>query len=56
MRAVVVESKCGCWWCVMLDGRPHARFAYRVDANLYCMCCIESGHIESATLASGLVI
>ena len=54
MVASVVVS--GQWYCVMLGNRVVAKFREKVDANLYCMWCIGHRGVESAKLASGLVI
>lgn len=55
MMAVRLCEMCG-WWYVSLDGRDIAKFGTRADANIYVLCCIESGHTKHATLASGLII
>ena len=47
---------CNQWYCVMVGNRVIAKFREKADANLYCMWCIGHRNVESARLASGLVI
>lgn len=46
---------CG-WWCVSYDRVIIAKFRHAADANIYVLCCIDSGYTKHATLASGLVV
>ena len=55
MMAVRRCEVCG-WWYVSFDKMNIAKFRTQADANMYCQCCIASGHAEHATLASGLLI
>ena len=47
---------CNQWYCVMFGNRVVAKFREKADANIYCMWCIGHRNVESARLASGLVI
>jgi len=60
---MVVErcGRCGStgqcdWWCVSYDRMIIAKFRCAVDANIYVLCCLDSGHTKHAKLASGLVV
>lgn len=44
------------WWCVSFDGLEIAKFRAKADAQIFAVCCFESGHAERVTLASGEVI
>ena len=55
---MMAVKKCGYsgWWCVSFDRLIIAKFRTLADANIYVLCCVDSGHAKQATLASGLVI
>lgn len=55
---MMAVKKCGYsgWWCVSFDRMIIAKFRTLADANIYVLCCVDSGHAKQATLASGLVI
>jgi len=44
------------WWCVSKDGLEIAKFRNKADAQIYAVCCYDSGNASGVTLASGEVI
>ena len=47
---------CNHWYCVMFGNRVVAKFREKADANIYCIWCIGHHNVQSARLASGLVV
>jgi hypothetical protein len=52
---VVYQGSCG-WWYVSLDKRELAKFLHKADAQIYAVCCYESGHATRVTLPSGTIL
>ena len=44
------------WWAVLVNGRVRAVFPNMADAQIYLVCLFDKNMVDSATLASGLII
>lgn len=44
------------WWAVLVNGRVRAVFPNMADAQICLVCLFDKGMVDSATLASGLML